>query len=130
MCTTDGGAEVWSQREQRARKGYECYECGRLIPAGERYVYTFSIQDGDTQTYRTHVACEDLRDFIRDVACGGRGYIPMAGLYEEIREAGDYLDVVDEDAWEEAGLDPPNPFLEVFDFIQASYPAYEPAVTP
>lgn len=125
MCAEPGDYEEWrmcTTRAPRARRDHRCYECGHIIPRGERHTYRFVVgHDGDAETYRTHLACEELRDFIENVVCGGHGQVLIGGLDEEISEAGQYIDA-DHDAWEEAGLEVPNPLREVFDFIQASYP--------
>lgn len=131
-CYDDGEeAKVWCERTRRARKTHQCYECGRAIPAGALYVDISGIGcEGDPFGYRTHAECEELRAFIRDVFCGGHGYIPMGGLDEEIDEVDGHGDYIEFSAWDDAGLEQPNPLREVFDFIKASYPKYQREARP
>jgi hypothetical protein len=126
MCSEDHDyAEVWCEGTRKARKEHRCEECWRAIPAGTTYVYVSGIYDRAPFSHKIHQACEDLRGFIEDVVCGGHGQVLIGELEEEIHEAGQYIDC-DHDAWEAAGLEPPNPLREVFDFIRDSYPAVTP----
>lgn len=128
MCSDDfDPPEFYSQSQPSARKQHRCYECHRAIPVGEVHRLIAGKWEGVFSSMRIHEACWELRGFIEDVVCGGHGSISLGGLDEEISEAGQYIDC-DHDAWEEAGLEPPNPLEEVFNFIKASYPAYQPAV--
>jgi hypothetical protein len=127
MCSDgydDESPQFYFETRRRARKPRRCCECGRAIPSGETYVRKAGKWDGRTASYDTHLACEDLRDFIEEVVCGGHGHIYIGGLSDEIGEVGEYLDQ-DHDAWEEADQAVPNPMREVYDFICDSYPAHE-----
>jgi hypothetical protein len=130
VCTTDEGwgyeGEHWWRWRLTSRKPWTCCECDQIIPAGEQhwFVYAKKSECGEwpESKLRVHDACEVLRDFVQDVVCGGHGYVPYYGLDEEISEAGEYLDQ-DYEAWEEAGMDPPNPLEEVWGEIIEHYKA-------
>lgn len=113
----------------KARREHRCCECRHVIPRGESYKRMSGKWDGDVMTFKRHLACAELVEFIEEVVCGGHGYIYFGGLAEEISEAGQYLDQ-DHSAWEAAGQDVPNPLQDVFDFIRDSYPAWTPEALP
>jgi hypothetical protein len=128
MCSTEDGwgnlGEHWFLWKRTSKKTLKCYECQQPIPAGEEHYLTYVKPSADwaRASYRTHAACEALRDFVQKVVCGGHGYVLMGGLDDEISEAGDYLDQ-DIEAWEAAGKDPPNPLEEVWGEIIEHYKA-------
>lgn len=124
MCDDTGDPpEFFCVTMPKARREHRCCECRRLIPTGEVYVRSSGKWDSGVQAFRRHLACAELVEFIEEVVCGGHGYVYFGGLQEEIHEAGQYLDQ-DHDAWEAAGLEVPNPLMEVLDFIKSSYPAW------
>lgn len=122
MCSEpDYFWDVHRTDKRTARQHYRCVECGGAICIGRQYVYTFAhSSECGNEVFRTHVECEELRDFVQDVVCGGHGQVFMGHLEDEIEEAGQYIGQ-DEAAWEAAGLDVPNPLREVFEEIAAHY---------
>jgi hypothetical protein len=123
MCSTDlEYPEFWSASEPVARKRHLCAECRAPIPVGEKHVYKAGKWDGEFRAYRSHAACEELRDFIEEVVCGGHGDIPLGALIDEAMEAGEYLDQ-DRAAWDAADLDLPNPLISVVNEIRVHYGA-------
>jgi len=131
MCTiVDETCDVWLKQERRAAKEHQCYECGARIPRGERYRETRGLYDGHWSVYRTHLACEALRDFVKDVVCetydedarDWNAQILMGGLVEELQPAWDYIEFDFGDAWEDSGHEfPANAFSNLFDEIRAHY---------
>ena len=51
-----------SEQRRRARKAHRCCECGREIASGDLYEYISGIWDGQPASYKTCVACADVRD--------------------------------------------------------------------
>jgi hypothetical protein len=127
MCYTDyyDGFEWEKYNYPIAHKNLECYECGKCIPRGERYEKITAQLENRIERYATHMACSELRDFIQTVVCGGIGTVLIGGLDEEIDHVDEELEI-DDDAWEEAGLEPPKPMREVWYFIVEHYPVYAP----
>jgi hypothetical protein len=65
MCSIDDDGEysqVWEETERRARKTYHCIICGTHIMPGDRYVYHFSVYDGNTTQRRFCLLCKHERD--------------------------------------------------------------------
>lgn len=125
MCSIDFDSwDAMVQRHPRAKRDYVCYECRRVIPQGDRYVYTVGFSIDGIDRYRTHEVCEELRDFIQSVVCGGVGAVLFGGLDEEVEEASEYLHqtTIDFNAWDDAELEPPDPIKEVWTWIKSSYP--------
>lgn len=88
MCQTDFDY-YWDVAEtsvRKARKPHHCCQCGAPIPVGCSYEYGFFVGGGDWDQTRAHLECNELRDFIRDVMCGGHGEIPYGELAIEIDE--------------------------------------------
>lgn len=74
MCVdVDDPVEVLQSKLRTARKTYKCDECGRTIQAGERYRYEFWTYEGDTESGRTCIHCEQARRWNKAV-CGGSFY--------------------------------------------------------
>ena len=49
----------------RARKTYRCEWCGEWIEIGEKHGKFVGVHDGDFQSYRIHLECEDYMDQLR-----------------------------------------------------------------
>ena len=87
MCDVDGdAADVWRENRQRARKRYQCCECGAPIPVGASYVYIAALFEGAWSQYRMHVEYHALWDVLIDDVCGGHGLMMIHGLGEELLE--------------------------------------------
>lgn len=64
-CYCDGDpATVYRSKTVTARKEHQCYECGRKIRAGERYLYAFGVWDGYAITHHTCSHCEEIQTFV------------------------------------------------------------------
>ena len=54
-------AEAYTEQTRRARKAHVCGECFTAIPIGERYLHVSGIWDGEPDSHRFHVACDEAR---------------------------------------------------------------------
>jgi len=91
-CSEVDGCNVTLTDElRRARKEYQCCECGCLISVGDRHHYYFGTTDGDSFSARTCAPCAGIR----------RDFFPCGGYFGEMREdfrecmGFDYLEVPD-----------------------------------
>lgn len=89
MCFDGDAATVWNEQRVRARKPYVCYECDLTIPAGRDYIRIGCLSDGNWDTFRLHVECNSLWDFIHIQVCEGEGLKLAGGLGEEIAHQDD-----------------------------------------
>lgn len=65
MCDVDNDSDspsVWNERWQRARKPYRCVCCHTLIAINDRYLYHFSVSDGNAWTDRLCKTCDESRE--------------------------------------------------------------------
>ena len=76
----DGHAAFSNLQMAKARKVYKCCECGDSIAPGERYERFTANFDGEFCSYKTCIACADIRESFSDVAIYG------GGLWEEMHE--------------------------------------------
>lgn len=61
----DGQCEVFNRgMVKRSRKEYRCCECSRIIPVGSPYERTFTVFEGDAETYHTCTICN--REFLNE----------------------------------------------------------------
>ena len=76
------GPEVFQVRHRKAKQRYVCFECGYVIPIGERYEYVFGVWDKIAWVFRTCERCADLRDSL-----GVGGWCSSFGdLFSDYRE--------------------------------------------
>ena len=78
----DCGPRVSYDRIQRARKSYQCCECGNPIVAGDPYEYTWGVWGEKQDTFRICLGCVDVRD---SVSCDG-SFI-YGQLWNNVQEA-------------------------------------------
>jgi len=107
MCDVDGdAADVWRENRQRARKQYQCCECGAPIPAGVHYIYIAALVDGRWSRYRMHAECHALWDVLIYDVCGGHGQLMVQGLGEALLEhdEADLMRLLDDDDTEDDSL--------------------------
>lgn len=52
--------DVYRESFPRARKQYECCECGAFIQPGDQYRNTFGVWGGQQDTFRTCLPCAEL----------------------------------------------------------------------
>lgn len=105
MCDCDlEQPSVFEETRRKARKQYKCNSCGGRIDAGEQYIATFGVWDGDAQRFKRCIDCDqlmawaheqddcicinvssvmsDLRDHFHD-----RGEAPLIAAFEARRKA-------------------------------------------
>lgn len=88
MCNGDDNPpEGFCETKPKARRSHRCCECGRLIPSGEVYVRSWGKWDGNIGTYRQHVDCHELLDWISVNLCGGEMW-SFTSLRDELGEYG------------------------------------------
>lgn len=64
MCYCDvEPATAWREEWRKARKAFQCCECGAPIMVGDRYHYFSGIWDHQPGHYRTCLECSQVRDF-------------------------------------------------------------------
>jgi hypothetical protein len=85
MCSYDlEPAQVWSVTHPACRSEHICCECGLPLRKGERYQRIGCLFEGSLSTYKSHVLCVAMKDFVEKEVCGGHGEIPIGELAEEI----------------------------------------------
>lgn len=86
MCSiehADGFVDViQDERERKARKPHQCFECYRVIRVGERYQYTVYKWDGRLTSYKICLHCHVAAKWLVS-ECGGFVY---SKIQEDIRE--------------------------------------------
>ena len=75
-------AEFFSETKRKARKTYNCMECGRQIVPGQAYVKIVGKWDGILDTIRQCVECNKIQKVF---ACGG-GFL-YGQLWEDMEQA-------------------------------------------
>lgn len=91
--------EFMNERTSRARKQYQCCECGGKIVPGMMYKAITGKWDGEVATYRLHIICHEIaeaaRTFFRTEADLFDDELPGIGeLVERARDdadEGDYF---------------------------------------
>lgn len=66
----DDGPSCFKSEERTARKEHHCGECGKPIAKGEQYLYESGIWDGSASSFKTCLACRDVREHFVN-ACSG-----------------------------------------------------------
>ena len=56
--------DFYRSQQIRARKAHKCYECARVIYAGEHYEYTIGKWEGEVNTFKMCSHCLGLREYI------------------------------------------------------------------
>ena len=83
----DYGPECMTQKERKARKTHVCIECRGAIVPGEKYEYTSGIWDGDPSSFKTCLACRELRTWLVEEAMFGE-------LFEALGESFGYGEIL------------------------------------
>lgn len=84
VCISGGDGdepEFCSETIVRARKAHSCCECRETIPHGAEYERTVGKWDGAVNTYKTCLACSEIR---RTLCCDGWTY---GRLFEQAEES-------------------------------------------
>ena len=86
-------AELFEQVNRKARKDYQCCECARPIKRGECYQFCKMFFEGEWSSYRTCLACAEIRKaFSCEGECvGGLFWDQMEELFADITISGDCL---------------------------------------
>src|SRR5574341_1066459 len=77
-------SDFYSSASRVARKAHRCYECGRTIQIGERYLYASGKCEGAMWSAHTCVQCLAVVEWIRahvPCFCWAHG-----GLYENLQD--------------------------------------------
>ncbi len=84
MCAVDAcePADVWSQRDRKARVPHRCGECQRTVDTGETYRLFKWLYDGRWSSAKVCRHCLAAGEWL-DVVCGGW---PVGMLREELIE--------------------------------------------
>ena len=84
MCMIDygEGADVYVARVRKARKPHKCDECGRIVNAGEQYLYASMLYERHWSSFATCEHCQSASQWLSD-NCGG--YL-HGGVLEDIQE--------------------------------------------
>lgn len=64
MCDIDGQPSCMTERVRTARKSHRCCECDEPILAGERYHFLSGVWEGQGESFRSHVHCNELRQWM------------------------------------------------------------------
>jgi predicted transglutaminase-like protease len=68
MCFIyDEYAELYKEKDVKAKKEHKCSECARTIFKNETYQYIFTIFQGDATTTKICSDCKDKRQKIHDI---------------------------------------------------------------
>lgn len=82
-CISLPGDAQWDDepiiRRRTAKRNYLCYECNRIIPAGECHEYFYGVLDGGELQAKT---CDDCKSVIRQMFCD---YI-FGSVWEDMRD--------------------------------------------
>jgi len=89
----DEYAELYREREVKARKEHKCAECYRRISIGETYQYIFGVFQGDAFTYKICSGCQALRTKIHDIEMSHgcrehEAWPPLGELRDYLKEYG------------------------------------------
>lgn len=61
----DGPADVYNERERRARKEHRCQACGEAIRVGDVYNRTFVAYDGTAEAIVRCLRCQKIHEHLR-----------------------------------------------------------------
>ncbi len=64
MCDIDGRPSCITERTRTARKQHHCCECDTPISIGERYHYMSGVWEGRGESFKAHVRCNDMRQWM------------------------------------------------------------------
>ena len=87
----DEYAEVYREKDVKARKEHKCSECYKVIQKNELYKYIFTIFQGDASAIKICPVCQNKRQKIHDIEIS-RGckeheaWPPCGALMEYVHE--------------------------------------------
>lgn len=79
-------AEFWVTEQPTAIKIHKCCECSALILPKEKYLRVRVGWDGTAETFKQHMACAELCEYVRDSILDE--CLPMGGFKEWWLEEG------------------------------------------
>lgn len=62
----DGACDIWTRKQQRARKNHKCDCCDEPIPRGHIYATHFTLYDGSTEYVKRCLRCEAIYSALLD----------------------------------------------------------------
>lgn len=76
-CDFDGDyVEYYDGKVVNARKEHRCCHCGEPIPKGTKYWCATGKFEGEWETYKSHVECNQIaRDYACGLVRGARSYL-------------------------------------------------------
>jgi len=63
----DEYAELYREKDVKAKKEHKCSECYQVIQKNEIYKYIFTVFQGDASTIKICSVCQDKRQKIHDI---------------------------------------------------------------
>ena len=78
----DGVVQCHTETIRKARKDHQCYECGEPIAKGTQYEYVSGIWEGEPTSFKTCLACVDVRNHF---SCGN-GWV-YGEVWSQLQEA-------------------------------------------
>ena len=89
----DEYAELYREKEVKAKKEHKCSECYKTIVRGQNYQYVFGVYQGDAFTFKICLPCQALRQKIHDteISHGCReheAWPPLGELRENLSHYG------------------------------------------
>lgn len=105
--------QIIAEKQVKARKKHICDLCVQLIPNGETYVSQFTKWGGDVYTFRSHLVCDEISDYLWDYM-GGYDGISADGFIDTCQDYRDtfvcpHCEFYDVDG--DCGRDAPNDSL-------------------
>jgi hypothetical protein len=73
--------DFYNTSEPRARNPVKCCECGRTVPAGERYHKVVAKWDGVLNTYKQCLQCKEIQQVF---ACGNSYFLEQ--LWDDMEQ--------------------------------------------
>jgi predicted RNA-binding Zn-ribbon protein involved in translation (DUF1610 family) len=61
---------LYEERFPRARKPHTCMACGERIAGGQRYARVFVLFQGDAETVKRCLRCQQIHEHLREMSPG------------------------------------------------------------
>ena len=89
MCEVLEVAEVWVERDRKARKCWRCETCRYPIEPGTTYTEMRSLDQGAWSVDRAHVECVAIARYVAFKLCRQHAWSPSVDIPHEIEEHDD-----------------------------------------